>query len=128
MADNDKRFSVDVVGDYIHLKTWGALKDEDLDAPVNAAINLAKERGITKLIDDIRDIDTTNVSLTIQVKSMGIMWKLRTFKKVALVLKDSHIRSLLFSTLEALHLNIDARIKTFDDVAEAVNWLRESEK
>lgn len=124
MANDKQQFSVKVVNDYIHLKTWGALDTNNLDTPANAALTLAKERGITKLLDDIRDIDTSAVSIPIQVKAMGILWKLRTFDKVAIVLKGSRIRELFFETIENLHLNIDAKFKGFDDEDEAVAWLR----
>lgn len=127
MADSEQRFSVQVVDNYIHLKTWGALNGQDLDAPANAALALAQKEHIDKLLDDIREIDTSGVSIPIQAKAMGIIWKLRAFKKVAIVLKGSRIRSLFFSTLDVLHLNIDAKFKGFEDEQEAIAWLQKDE-
>lgn len=127
MADTEKRFSVQVVDDYIYLKTWGELDPNDLDAPANAALALAKETGIDRLLDDIREVDTSNVSIPIQTKSMGILWKLRSFKKVAIVLNGSRIRSLFFATLDVLHLNIDAKFKGFENEQEAVAWLKKTD-
>jgi hypothetical protein len=120
------QFSVEIVDDYVHLKTWGALDVDNLDAPANAALALAKEHNIDKLIDDIRDIDTTGVSIPIQTKSMGILWKLRAFRKVAIVLEGSRMQTLFFSTIDVLHLNREAKFKGFEDTAEAVEWLKET--
>lgn len=120
-----KKYSVEDKGDYIHLKTWGKLELQDLDAPVNAALALAKEKGISNLVDDIRDIDTTNLSIPIQAKSVGILWKLRAFKKVAIIFKGDEIGWLLTSSLDAMHLQLSSHIKGFDNVDTAVKWLRE---
>ncbi len=126
MADGGQRFSVEIVDDYIHLKTWGALDIRDLDAPANAALALAKEHGIDKLLDDIREVDSSAATIHIQTKAMGIMWKLRTFRKVAILLGGSRLRTLFFSTLEVLHLNLDSKFKGFESEEEAIAWLRES--
>ncbi|HEX6461823.1 MAG TPA: STAS/SEC14 domain-containing protein [Candidatus Saccharimonadales bacterium] len=124
MSVDEQHFSVKATDGYIHLRTWGALDAKNLDAPANAALALAKEKNINKLLDDIRDVDTSAVSIPIQAKAMGILWKLRTFDKIAIVLKGSRVRSLFFSTLEILHLNIDAKFKGFDNESEAIAWLK----
>ena len=124
MASENQQFSVDVAGDYIHLKTWGALDTNNLDAPANAALALATERDVHKLLDDIRDIDTSAVSIPMQAKAMGILWKLRKFDKVAIVLQGSRVRTLFFETIENLHLNLDTKFKGFDDESEAIAWLQ----
>ena len=98
----------------------------DLDASANAALPLGKELHIEKLLDDIRDIDSTEVSIHMQAKAMGIIWKLSTFKKVAIVYKGSRIQGLFFATLQVLHLHGDSRIKGFDNTPDAIAWLRES--
>ncbi len=128
MDTQSQQFSVDVVDDYVHLKTWGELDENNLAAPANAALSLASERQISKLLDDIRDIDSTKVSIPIQSKAMGIIWKLRTFKKVAILMNESRIQTLFFSTLSALHLNLDSKFKGFDNEAEAIAWLRAPEQ
>ncbi|HEU5186952.1 MAG TPA: STAS/SEC14 domain-containing protein [Candidatus Saccharimonadales bacterium] len=119
----EKRFSVDNKGTYIHLKTWGQLDINDLDAPINSAIALANEHHIDRILDDIRDIDSANVSLYIQTKAAGIMWKLRKFKKVAIVFKSKEIGFLFFSMLHNLHLS--SNFKGFDDESEAIAWIQE---
>lgn len=124
--DGQKRYSAEVVNDYIKLKTWGLLDERDVDAPANAALELAETHKITKLLDDIREVDTSGLSIAIQTKSMGILWKLRHFKKVAIVMNDSKLQSVFFSTLEALHLNLDAKFKSFNNEAEAISWLKET--
>ena len=123
MGGDERQFSVQVVDNYIHLKTWGILDEHNLEAPADAALTLAKERGITKLLDDIRDIDTTAVSIPIQAKGVGVLWKLRSFDKVAIILKGNRIRSLLFATINTLHLDSDAKFRGFDDEQEAIAWL-----
>ena len=121
----EDQFSAEVQNDFIHLKTWGRLELDNLDAPVNAAITLAQDKSIDKLLDDIREVDTSDVSLHVQAKGMSVLWKLRTFRKVAIVFKGREIGMLLFSSLEALHLHLDSRFKGFDNEAEAIKWLEE---
>jgi hypothetical protein len=119
----EDRFTVANKGTYIHLKTWGKLDLDDLDAPVNSAIALAKEHRVERILDDIRDIDSSNVSLYIQTKAASIMWKLRKFKKVAIVFKGREVGFLFFSMLQNLHLN--ANFKGFEDEAAAIAWIKE---
>jgi len=123
MDSGGQQFSVKAADGYIHLKTWGALDEAQLDAPANAALALAKEKNIDKLLDDIREVDTSAVSIPMQAKSMGILWKLRAFKKVAIVMGESRVRTLFFSTLDALHLDREIKFKGFDSLDEAVAWL-----
>ena len=127
MTSGGQQFSVEATDDYIHLKTWGALDESQLDAPANAALALAKEKHFDKLLDDIREVDTSNVSIPIQAKSMGILWKLRAFKKVAIVMGESRVRTLFFSTLDALHLDRETKFKGFDNIDEAIAWLHSQE-
>lgn len=121
---NDKNYSVELRDNYVHLMTWGTLELESLDQPVNAAINLAKEKKVDLILDDIREIDSDHVSVHIQAKAAGILWKLKTFRKVAIIFKTQEIGWLFFSTLEALHLN--NTFKGFDNEAEAIAWLQEA--
>lgn len=123
--DKQQQFSLNVSGDYVHLKTWGPLIMDDLEAPARAALMLAQERRIDKLLDDIRDVDTSDVSMRLQAKAMGILWKLRTFKKVAIILQGSRIKNLFFSTLDVLHLSGGSTFKGFESEAEAIAWLQE---
>lgn len=124
-SQNDENgFSVESRDDFIHLITWGHLELETLDQPVNAALNLGKEKKIDKLLDDIRNVDASHVSVHIQAKAAGLMWKLKQFKKVAIVFKGQEMSWLFFSTLEALHLN--STFKGFDNEVEAIAWLKEA--
>lgn len=120
---NEKKYSVEVRDNYIHLQTWGSLELETLDQPVNAAITLAKEKNIDLILDDIRNIESEHVSVHVQAKAAGILWKLKSFRKVAIIFKTQEIGWLFFSTLEALHLN--STFKGFDNEAEAIAWLQE---
>lgn len=119
-----QQFSTEVKDDYVHLKTWGAPDMDHLDAPVNAALALAKEKDIHKLLDDIRGVDTKAVSIPMQAKAMGIIWRLRAFKKVAMVMDTGRVSTLFFSTLNALKLEHGMQFKSFQDEAEAIDWLR----
>jgi hypothetical protein len=123
MGTKEQQFSTEVKDDYILLKTWGAPDMNNLDAPVNAALALAKEKNISKLLDDIRGVDTSAVSIPMQAKAMGIIWKLRSFKKVAMVMDTGRVTTLFFSTLNALNLEHGFQFKSFHDEAEAVEWL-----
>jgi hypothetical protein len=124
MNPEPQQFSLEAKDDYIHLKTWGGLDAENIDAPANAALALAEEKHIDKLLDDIRGVDSSGASIPIQAKGMGVLWKLRAFKKVAIVLNESRLRTLLFSTLDTLHLDRDIKFKGFEDEAEAIAWLK----
>lgn len=119
-----EKFSVEAVGDYIHLKTWGELKSDDINQPVEAAIALAKEKKIYKLLDDIREVDSSNISIPVQAKGLGALWKLQYFKKVAIILRGDELGWMLTSSLEAMHIEFSSKIKGFkDDETAAVAWL-----
>lgn len=126
MATNSsaQKFSAEVKGDYIYLKTWGELDANDLDAPVLHALELAKKHNIDKILDDIRKIDTSTVGLKVQTKAAGVMWKLKSFKKAAIILKnEEEISYLFFSMLQTLHLT--GSLRGFTNEAEAIAWLEE---
>lgn len=122
-SQSSQRFSAEVKGDFIHLKTWGELDLKDLEAPVMKAIELAKTNNVTKILDDIREIDSSNVNMHIQIKAAGILWKLREFDKVAIIFKNKEIGFLFFSMLQSLHLS--GNFKGFDNEPEAVAWIQE---
>jgi len=123
---NKEKFSVEVVDDYIHLKTWGELTADDLNRPVETAIALADQKNITKLLDDIRKVDTSNISIPVQAKGIGMLWKLQHFKKAAIVLRGDEIGWMLTSSLDAMHIQFSAKIKGFKDEASAIAWLKSS--
>jgi hypothetical protein len=121
-----QQFSVEVRDDYIHLRTWGGLDEHQLDAPANAALELAARAHVEKLLDDIRDIDTTGVSIPIQAKAMSILWKLRVFKRVAIVLNGSRIENLFLSTIQGIGLHLEDKFRAFNDEADAIAWLEDA--
>jgi hypothetical protein len=119
-------FNVSVRDDYVHLVTKGPLDVNNLDAPANAALALAKEKKLDKLLDDIRYVDSSGVNISIQSKGFGVLWKLREFKKVAIIFKEKELGHLFFSTLEAIHIN--SKFGGFDNEAEAIAWLKDDSK
>jgi hypothetical protein len=121
----ERNFSVVVENDVVRLKTWGELNLDDLEAPADAALKLAQDQKLKKLFDDIREVDDSDASIYIQAKAMGILWKLRSFDKVAILMQSSTLSTMFFSTLQALHLNGDSRFRGFESEAEALAWLHE---
>ncbi|HEX7963101.1 MAG TPA: STAS/SEC14 domain-containing protein [Candidatus Saccharimonadales bacterium] len=126
MDSGGQQFSVKAEDGYIHLKTWGPLDENRLDEPADAALALAKEKHIDKLVDDIREIDSSALSIPMQAKAMGILWKLRSFQKVAIVMGQSRVRTLFFSTVDTLHLDRESKFKGFDSLEEAIAWLHDA--
>jgi hypothetical protein len=122
----EQHFSLEKRDDYIHLRTWGSLDESHLDVPAEAALKLAEDEQIELLLDDIRDVDTSGVSIPIQAKGMGVLWKLRKFKKVAIVLGDNPLKHIFFSTVEALHVTQGTQFKGFENEVEAIEWLHSS--
>lgn len=118
----DQSFNVTVDGDIIHLVTSGRPTTDNVFEPVDAALELANEKHISKLLDDIRGVDSSWVDLPVQTKAMGVIWKLRRFKKVAIVLKkESELNQLLMGALTAL--KIASKIKSFESEDAARAWL-----
>jgi hypothetical protein len=118
----DQSFEVAVDDDIVHLITRGRPTTNDLYEPADAAIALADKKRVDKLLDDIRGVDSSWVDLPVQAKAMGVIWKLRRFKKVAIILKsESELRQLLMDALGALR--ISSQIRAFDDEKSARKWL-----
>ncbi len=125
MVDTSQQFSLNEADGYLHLKTWGKLRVDDLSAPTDAALKLSKERNILKLLDDIREVDVSLLNIPMQTKSMGILWKLRAFHKVAVVMNSGAMHKLFAAAIEALHLNTsEAVFKSFDNEQDAIAWLK----
>ena len=127
MSTESQQFSLDIIDDYIYMKTWGVLDPNNVEAPANAALELAKKKHIKKLLDDISEVDSKGATIAVQTKGVGVLWKLRAFDKVAIVLSESPLRTLFFSTLNTLHLDHGLKFKGFDNKGEAVTWLRSEE-
>lgn len=124
-ASVDQSFDVAVDDGIIHLVTRGRPTTDDVYEPVNAAIELADKKRVDVLLDDIRGVDSSWVDLPVQTKAMGVIWKLRRFKRVAIVLKkESDLRQLLMGALSAL--KIASKIKAFDNEDAARAWLQQN--
>jgi len=120
------QFSVEARDNYVYLVTRGPLDVENLDAPANAAIALAKKKKLDKLLDDIRYVDSSGASIAVQTKGFGVLWKLRDFKKVAIVFEGKRMEKLFFSTLGAMHLT--SKFNGFGNEADAIAWLKDDTK
>lgn len=117
------QFSVSTRGDYVYLVTRGELDIDNLEAPADAALALAKSAHLDKLLDDIRYVDSSGVNIPIQSKGFGVIWKLRKFRKVAIVFKQEEFGRLFLSTLQAMH--ITSKFHGFDNEVDAIAWLEE---
>ncbi|HSW65566.1 MAG TPA: STAS/SEC14 domain-containing protein [Bacillota bacterium] len=124
-AEQDHGFKVEAHGSYIHLETWGALDEGDLDAPAKAALALRDKTGIEMLLDNIQRVDASHININVQAKGVGVLWSLRKFKKVAIVFKGDEMGWMFLSTLEAMHLNLNNKFKGFSNETEAIAWLQE---
>lgn len=118
-----RNFSVRLEKDYVRLVTWGRLYIEDVEKPAEAALALAQKKGVDKLLDNIQDVDFSGASVHVQAKGMGVLWKLRSFRKVAIVYKGDEPGYLFFSSLQVLHLNRGSKFQGFDNEADAIAWL-----
>ncbi len=127
MGTETQQFVTEVKDGYIYLKTWGQPDMDHLDAPVTAALALAKENNCDRLLDDIRGVDSSSVTIPMQAKAMGLIWKLRSFKKVAMVMDTGRMSTLFLGTLNALKLDHGAQFKGFHDEAEAIAWLNNNQ-
>lgn len=94
---------------------------QGLERPPEAALEAMREHNIDRLLDDIRETDMTGVPIEAQAKGVGLMWKLKAFRKIAVLYKGQETEKLFFGTLEVTHL--DAKFKGFEDEAEAIAWL-----
>lgn len=118
-------FSVSVVDDYIRLDTWGVLEVDQVSDPVDAALALAEVSGIYKLLDNIQKVDFTTASLHVQAKGMGVLWKLRKFKRVAIIFSGEEPGYLFYSSLRELRLDVGSKFQGFENEIDALRWLRE---
>jgi hypothetical protein len=116
-------FTVEAKGNYIHLTTIGKLDAKHVSDPADAALELAQKENIHKLLDDIRQVDSTNVTIQIQSKGFGVLWKLRAFDRVAVVFGEGELSKLFFSTLQAMGLG--SKFRGFDNESDAIAWLQD---
>lgn len=125
MPKGDQGFNIQVKDDYVHLETWGIPTEKNVAEPVTAAIELADKEHLTKLLDDIRKVNADTISLMVQAKGVGVLWKLRRFKKVAIVISSDEMTWMLTSSLQELGLSIGGwNIRHFNDLNSAKTWLK----
>jgi hypothetical protein len=125
MSKEDQGYKVSVEDDFIHLETWGVPTEKNVAEPVSAAIELAEDEKITKLLDDIRLVNADAISLLVQAKGVGVLWKLRRFKKVAIIISSAEMTWIFTSSLQELGLNLGGwNIRHFSDVGPAKAWLK----
>ncbi|HJQ08163.1 MAG TPA: STAS/SEC14 domain-containing protein [Candidatus Saccharimonadales bacterium] len=120
---NDKQYSIEVIADRIKLRLWGPINVTDLKESTTAIVEIAQEHGITKFLDDIRDLDVSSVTIGLQTEAIGLLWKLRNFKKIAILYGDSEIGRLVHVTLETVPFS--SKCRAFDNETEAIAWLDE---
>lgn len=129
MSNQEQGYNVRAQDDYVHLETWGVPNEKNVSEPVAAAIKLADQKNVSKLLDDIRGVNGDAISLMVQAKGVGVLWKLRHFKKVAIVVSSEEMTWILTSSLQELGLSLGGwNIKHFDDVDAAKQWLAHKTK
>ncbi|HET8671029.1 MAG TPA: STAS/SEC14 domain-containing protein [Candidatus Saccharimonadales bacterium] len=122
-ADQEKHYEVDLRGDHIYLRLIGQINGHDLHQSTEDVLKVAKRVKVYKLIDDIRELDRSSVTIGLQTEAIGLLWKLRVFQKIALVYKDDEIGRLVAATLQTIHFT--SRARAFDNEIEALAWLQE---
>jgi hypothetical protein len=128
MSADSQGFNIHRTDGYIHLETWGVPTVENVAEPVSAALDMANREHVDKLLDDIRKVDANGISLFVQAKGVNVLWKLKQFKKVAIVLAGEEMNWMLESSLEALAITGLGNIKGFSDIESADAWLRSDSK
>lgn len=116
------QFEVKNRSEYIYLRTWGNLESDGLETPAEAALAISRETGINKLLDNIQEVNPT-VKLSVQLKGVKVLWKLRAFKKIAVVVKENELGTMFFSSISVLHLS-DAVFRGFTTEEDAIAWLK----
>ena len=119
----DTHYVLDYREDYVHLLMEGEISIDDLKNSTDEVLRLAQEKGATKLLEDIRNIDKNSLTMRLQTEGIGLLWQLRHFKKIALVFSSNDVGHLVLSTLQTLHFNFKCR--AFDNEADAIAWLEE---
>lgn len=119
----DKQYEIDLKANYIYLKFKGKLSVDDLKGSTEEILQLAEKHDVHCLLDNIREIDTSSINMGLQSQAIANLWKLRSFKKIALVFSNQEVGYLVLSTLETLHLPLKCR--AFDNEPDAIAWINE---
>lgn len=121
---DEKHYDITMRGDHIYLKFEGHINNADLHKSTEEVVALSKREHVFKLLDDIRDLDLSSVTIGLQTEAIGLLWHLRKFKKIALLYENQEIGRLVATTLQTVHLA--DRCRTFEKEAEAIAWLQEA--
>lgn len=121
MNDN-KLYEVSMRDGYIWTRVWGDAGADVFEASTKEVIALHKAHNVNVLLCDIRELTPNNVGIADQTRGIGTLWEIRSFDKVALLLGDSRITSMLHTALNIAHLS--DKFQNFDSEAEAAVWLK----
>lgn len=116
-------FEVETRPNYVYLKFNGKIETGDLSASTKAAVDQAKAADAYKMLEDIRKLDRSSVTMQLQTEAIGQLWKLRVFKKIAYLCNEDETGRLVHVTLETVKFMTKCR--AFYDESEAIAWLEE---
>lgn len=119
---NEKLYEISVQDGYIKTRLWGDADVDVFEASTAEVLALREVNGINMLLCDIRELTPGNVDIPAQARAIGTLWKIRSFDKVALLLGDSRITSMLSSSLDVTHLS--DKFQSFPNEAAAIAWLK----
>jgi stage II sporulation SpoAA-like protein len=118
-----KHYKITQHPDYINLAFQGVVNIDDLHDSTDDIVRIAQQQDVYKLLDDIRELDRSSVTIQLQTESIGLLWHLKIFKRIALVYKDGEIGRLVKTTLETVPFL--SKCRAFDNEAEAIAWLQQ---
>ena len=108
---------------YVLLKFKGKIEAGDLNESTQAVVDHAKAADTYKMLEDIRKLDRTSVTMQLQAEAIGQLWKLRIFKKIAYLCNEDETGRLVHVTLETIPFMTKCR--AFYNESEAIAWLDE---
>jgi hypothetical protein len=120
--NDDKLYEVSIQDGYILARLWGDADTEVFEASTAEVMTLREAQKVNLLLCDIRELKADKVDIADQTRGIGTLWQIRNFDKVALLLGDSKVTSMLLSALSATHLT--HKFKSFESQAEAAVWLK----
>jgi hypothetical protein len=121
---DEKLYETSVQDGYIKSRVWGDADTEVFEASTAEVLAQREAHGINMLLCDISKLTPGNVDIPTQARGISILWKIHTFDKVALLLGDSRITSMLSSSLDITHLS--GKFQSFPNEEAAIAWLKNS--
>ncbi|HJQ08221.1 MAG TPA: STAS/SEC14 domain-containing protein [Candidatus Saccharimonadales bacterium] len=119
-----KLFRVSAQDGYILSRLWGDAGSEEFEESADEVLALRKQKHIDRLLCDIRELNPVEEGIKEQARSIGTLWKMRDFKKIAFLL-EPHLTESMAAALAVSHLT--NRCQVFEDEAEAAAWLKTDE-